>query len=90
MILAIWVEVLMLGDTGIGWLAGGIVDDRVALEVIHLLDLGVETEGSPFKTAEGEVEVFVETAGVDDLVSEGIEFLLVGEIIDAETDFDAF
>ncbi len=63
---ALGVEVLELQDARPRHVLVGVVHHRRALEVVDVLDLGLEVDGAPRQPALAVAEVLVDRAGVDD------------------------
>lgn len=87
---AVFHEVLVLADPGVGDLAGGVVHHRVALVVRDGQLPGLEAEGAVLEAAQGEAEELVDPPGVNHAAGGLVELGAMREIITGGPHLDAF
>ena len=61
-------EMLVLDDTGVGFVVTGVVDDGIALVVGGVFHAGLESDSAPVEFAELEFKILVNRAGKYELV----------------------
>ena len=82
-------EPLVLDNPGVGGLGIGVVHGSVALEVGDVQQLRLEADGAVFQCAQTVAKVGIDGAGVDYLFRQRVQLVLMFQIIDTQTDFDA-
>ena len=79
----------MLDDPGVGCLSVGVIHGGVALEVGHVQQLGLKTDGAVLQCAQRIVKVGINGAGVDNPLCQSIQLVLVFQIVHTQTHLDA-
>ena len=83
-------EPFMLDDSGPRGVTIGVIHGGVSLEIRRIEGFGLEADAAVFEESQAVAEVGVDGAGVDDFLGGGVPCFLIGEVIDAAADLDAF
>ena len=82
-------KVLVLKNAGVGNVSVGVVDDRIALEILLIKHLGFKMQAAVLELAKPAVKKLVYFPGVQHLGGQRIPMLLIGEIVHSGFYLDA-
>ena len=80
---------LVLDDAGIGCFPVRVVDDRVALIVVHIQNFVLKAHAAVFQRAKRISEVRVDRPGIDHLVRHAVKGALLLQVIGVQMHLDA-
>lgn len=83
-------KVLVLNDSGIGYLTFCIIDYCVALEILCFQLFMFKAQASVFQMSALVIEELVYASGEQDIVCQCVQFIAVAEIIGVETNLGSF
>lgn len=83
-------KVLVLNDSGIGYLTFCIIDYCVALEIFCFQLFMFKAQASVFQMSALVIEELVYASGEQDIVCQCVQFIAVAEIIGVETNLGSF